>query len=89
MDLDLLLYGTVEEGRPGPAWKELGPHGRMVHTDIEHRAFVAQPLMELAPELVLPPYGTPLRALAEGFRTPGGRAETLFTTGLRSRFLTS
>lgn len=87
MDLDLLLYASVEDDGDGLAWKELGPHGRMVHADIEHRAFVAHPLMELAPDLVLPPYGTPLRALAAGFRTPGGRAEALFTEGLRSRFL--
>ena len=87
MDLDLLLYGTIVDDRSELDWKELSPYGRMIHDDIEHRAFVAHPLMELAPDLVLPPYGTPLRALAAGFGTPGGKAEAHFTKRLRSRFL--
>jgi len=89
MDLDLLLYGALEAGGSVLTWRSLGPGGDMVHDDIERRAFVAHPLMELAPDLILPPYGTPLRALAAGFPTPGGSAETQFTALIRARFLDS
>jgi 2-amino-4-hydroxy-6-hydroxymethyldihydropteridine diphosphokinase len=87
MDLDLLLYGALEQGGSVLTWRSLGPDGGMVHDDIEHRAFVALPLMELAPDLILPPYGTPLRALAASFSTPGGSPETEFSSCLRARFL--
>ena len=55
--------------------------------DVERRAFVALPLMELEPALVLPPHGVPIQALAAGFQTPGGKAEEEFSQDLRTRFL--
>jgi len=87
MDLDLLLFGRKEgEGHP-PIWEKIGPSGYLAHSDIERRPFVTHPLLELAPDLILPRYGMPLRALAASFDTPGGQPETDFTKTLRSRFL--
>lgn len=87
MDLDLLLYGKGEEGESALLWEEIGAQGVMAHRDIEGRAFVALPLMELAPDLILPPHRIPLRALAATFDSPGGHPETGYTETLRSRFL--
>ncbi len=53
IDLDLLLYGDLELDEPGLTL----PHPRM-----HERAFVLEPLAELAPELVVPGRG-PLKAL--------------------------
>ncbi|HEV3404498.1 MAG TPA: 2-amino-4-hydroxy-6-hydroxymethyldihydropteridine diphosphokinase [Gaiellaceae bacterium] len=53
IDLDLLLYGDDRLDEPG-----LGlPHPRL-----HERAFVLEPLAELAPELVVPGFG-PVKAL--------------------------
>lgn len=87
IDLDLLLYGLEDEDGSDPIWQEIGPTGFLSHPDIEGRPFVAHPLLELAPNLMLPPYRTPLRACAANFETPGGRPETVFTESLRSRFV--
>lgn len=87
MDLDLLLYGRAYQSDPEPEWESVNGDGAMVHPDIERRAFVAHPLLELAPDLILPPHRTPLRALAASFDSPGGRPETEFTAELRRRFL--
>ena len=57
IDLDLVLYGDLvcsEEGLVLPA------------PEILERAFVALPLLELEPELVLPGTDQPLRELAAG-----------------------
>jgi 2-amino-4-hydroxy-6-hydroxymethyldihydropteridine diphosphokinase len=89
MDLDLLLYGREEGSESQPIWQEIGPAGFLAHADIEGRPFVAHPLMELAPDLILPPHGTPLRAFAANYDAPGGWPQTAFTQTLRSRFLTS
>jgi len=54
IDLDVLLYGdavTCDEG------------GRVPDPDIGARPFLAVPLLELAPDLVLPDSRTPLQAL--------------------------
>ncbi len=87
LDLDLLLFGNLEEGLPNPAWQPIAQDGAFAHRDIERRAFVAQPLFELAPDLSLPPHGIPLRAFAMSFDTPGGSPEEAFTDDLRSRYL--
>jgi len=87
MDLDLLLYGRIEPEQNEPVWEEIGTPGILVHRDIERRAFVAHPLLELDPDLVLPPHRIPLRALASSFETPGGVAEPALTEELRRRFL--
>lgn len=57
IDLDLLLYGDLvleEEGLVLP------------HPELHRRRFVLEPLCELAPELVHPRLGQPLRALLAG-----------------------
>ncbi|MBT8395497.1 MAG: 2-amino-4-hydroxy-6-hydroxymethyldihydropteridine diphosphokinase [Gemmatimonadetes bacterium] len=89
MDLDLLLYGLGEHPGTSPEWQEVAPEGILAHSDIQRRGFVALPLFELAPDLVLPPYNIPLRALALSFETPGGKGEPALSRGLRSRFLRS
>lgn len=81
LDLDLLLCvplgrEVVPEEQPFPA-----------HDDIRTRAWVALPLFELAPELLLPPDGTPLAEVAETFPGAGGVADRGFTRSLRSAFL--
>lgn len=89
IDLDLLLYGSGNAGTTSPVWEEIGPERYLAHADIEKRAFVSHPLLELAPDLALPPYGTPLRAITASFESPGGAPETEFTAGLRARFLSA
>ena len=61
LDLDLLLYGESEIDEPGL----VVPHPR-----IAQRAFVLEPLCDLAPDLVLPGAGAPIRALAAAVRDP-------------------
>ena len=96
MDLDLLLYalpaGEAAGAHPGPregawAWSPLGPGGQWEHPDVRRRSFVALPLLELAPNLLLPPDGKPLRVVAEAFPEPSGTPEGRLTAALRSRFL--
>ena len=56
IDLDLLLHGdtvSTASGLPLP------------HPDLTHRRFVALPLLELAPDLVLPGTGLRLAAMAD------------------------
>ena len=52
IDLDLLLLD--DEVAEGEGW-------RVPHPDVRIRPFVAIPLLELAPELILPDSGRPLR----------------------------
>lgn len=87
MDLDLLLYGLDEGPGTSPEWIEIGAEGVMAHSDIQRRGFVALPLLELAPDLVLPPHRIPLRALALSFGSPGGKAEETLSADLRARYL--
>ncbi|MGD2120558.1 MAG: 2-amino-4-hydroxy-6-hydroxymethyldihydropteridine diphosphokinase [Gemmatimonadota bacterium] len=87
MDLDLLLYGLDEGPGTSPEWRTLGTDGVLAHADIQKRGFVALPLLELAPDLVLPPHQIPLRALALSFDSPGGTPEESFSEALRDRFL--
>lgn len=76
MDADLLLY----LGR--------GPSGLLPpHPDVLERPFVAIPLMELDPDLVLEPGAVPLRQVAARFPGPGGEPELAFTNHLRAVFL--
>jgi 2-amino-4-hydroxy-6-hydroxymethyldihydropteridine diphosphokinase len=59
IDLDLLLYGELVRSS-----------GELVlpHPDIRERPFVAIALLELAPDLVLPDSGTPLRSILKLLR---------------------
>jgi len=85
LDLDLLLYLPVASG----GVRSQTPRGpaRPPHSEIRTRAFVAIPLMEVAPDLLLPPDDTPIREIASAFPGPGGTPEHLLTKLLRSRFL--
>jgi dihydroneopterin aldolase/2-amino-4-hydroxy-6-hydroxymethyldihydropteridine diphosphokinase len=56
VDLDLLLYGDVVSSSDALT---------LPHPDIGKRAFVAIPLLELAPDLVLPDSGSALRTVAK------------------------
>lgn len=56
LDLDLLLYGDQVLSSDALT---------LPHPDIRTRAFVAIPLLELAPDLVLPDSGTTLRSIIE------------------------
>lgn len=98
MDLDLLLFSrpVVEPGNPGPGashptypppWREIGPNGLLIHPDVLARVFVAAPLLELAPDLLLPPLGTSLQEAVAEFDHPPGAPDEAFTRTLRSRFL--
>jgi 2-amino-4-hydroxy-6-hydroxymethyldihydropteridine diphosphokinase len=89
MDLDLLLFGIDEGPGSSPEWKPIGGEELMAHGDILKRGFVALPLLELAPDLVIPPHRIPLRALALSFGSPGGKAEDTLTDDLRARFLSA
>ena len=59
LDLDLLLYGEREIDEPGL----VVPHPRMAQ-----RAFVLEPLSDLAPDLVIPGEREPVSALAAAVR---------------------
>jgi len=74
IDLDLVLYGDLiwsEEGLVLPA------------PEILERAFVALPLLELEPELVLPGTGRPLRELVAGLSSSEMEPAELFNARLR------
>lgn len=75
IDLDLLLYGD-EQAR--------GPDMVLPHPDIPLRSFVALPLMELAPRLVLPGPAGPLATWASAFDEPPGEPLEDFTAMLRT-----
>ena len=89
IDLDLLLYGRGESGEGPSLWEAIGDDGSEAHRDIFRRAFVACPLMELSPDLILPPHNIPLRALATTFDSPGGKPDPVLTQEWRHRFLPS
>jgi 2-amino-4-hydroxy-6-hydroxymethyldihydropteridine diphosphokinase len=59
LDLDLLLYGEREIDEPGL----VVPHPRMAQ-----RAFVLEPLCDLAPDLVIPGSSAPVSELAAAVR---------------------
>jgi 2-amino-4-hydroxy-6-hydroxymethyldihydropteridine diphosphokinase len=89
IDLDLLLHGQAEAGELPTQWEDIAEDGIKAHSDIFRRAFVACPLMELTPDLILPPHNIPLRALATAFDSPGGKPEYTLTQEFRRRFLSS
>lgn len=88
MDLDLLLYAPGSRDDGVDVWTALVPDVPAIHPDVRSRSFVALPLFELAPDLELPPDGTPLRIVTEGFSGPCGTPEPALTRMLRSRFVT-
>ncbi len=78
IDLDLLLYGrrcVAEEGLVLP------------DPDIRRRAFVAGPLLELAPDLTLPDTGEALRAIVDEKEVQALCPEMALTQRLRTNLL--
>jgi 2-amino-4-hydroxy-6-hydroxymethyldihydropteridine diphosphokinase len=78
IDLDLLLYGdsvvsSNELALPDP--------------DILKRAFIAVPLHEIAPDLVLPRFGFLIREIAERFPRENMQPLREYTQRLRSELL--
>lgn len=78
IDLDLLLYDEYvlsnnELSLPDP--------------DIMERAFIAVPLYELAPDLVLPGSGIPIRQLAKQFSAENMKPLHEYTRRLRIELL--
>jgi len=76
IDLDLLLLGERVEADPAAG-------SPLPHPDVETRAFVVLPLLELAPELVLPDSGRRLAEIAAAFRGAVGTPLVGFTCELR------
>jgi len=77
IDLDVLLYGDRVVAREGI---------EIPDPDIRRRAFIAVPLLELAPSLVLPDTGESLAALPVAEPAAAMRPVPEFTQLLRARF---
>ena len=78
IDLDLLLYDDLVLSNDNLS---------LPHPDILKRAFVAIPLYELAPDLVLPGPGLPIRQIVEHFDATGMEPLQEFTRLLRNELL--
>ncbi len=78
IDLDLLLYGAWVMEEPGLALPD---------PDIAVRPFLAYPLLELNPALVLPGIGEPLAELAVALDRSMMTPDTAFTDQLRVRLM--
>jgi 2-amino-4-hydroxy-6-hydroxymethyldihydropteridine diphosphokinase len=78
IDLDLLLYGDSELSSNTLT---------LTDADVLKRAFIAVPLAEIAPELVLPGYGIPIRRLAENLSTEGMQPLCEYTRQLRNELV--
>ncbi len=78
IDLDLLLYGDVVSSAP-----ELP----LPHPDVTTRRFVALPLLELAPDLVLPGSGARLAAIVPSLPPYPMKPLVRLTQELRRRYL--
>lgn len=76
IDLDLLVFGARIIEEPGLVLPD---------PDIRERPFLALPLLELDPELVLPGTNEPLAALAAAMDQTAMAPETAFTNALRMR----
>ena len=78
IDLDIALYGgrvVREEGLEIP------------DPDIRRRAFLAVPLLELAPDAVMPDTGETLASIVEELDTDGLAPDEAFTRELKARLL--
>lgn len=78
IDLDLLLYDDC-----------VLSHDQLTlpDPDILERAFVAIPLCELAPDLILPGFGLPICRVADRFAVEGLERLAVYTRLLRDEFL--
>ncbi len=78
IDLDVILWGdTVMDTE----------RLKLPDPDIRNRPFIAAPLLELAPGLILPDRGGPLSAIVAAMRTDELVPNALFTETLRGRFI--
>ena len=66
MDIDLLLYDSVTGEQAG---------GVLPHPQVMTQQFVHLPLMDLAPSLVIPGFGKPLKDIPPEYDNPGLRIE--------------
>lgn len=78
IDLDLVVYGEVVLDEPDL---------RIPDPDIRTRPFVAVPLLELAPDVVLPDSGEPLASLPIAQLSDGMEAAEELTRTLNERLL--
>ena len=78
IDLDLILYGTLVIDEPGLVLPDQA---------VRHYSFVAVPLLELTPDLLLPDTGLPLSAEPVIKRTDRLQLQSEFTAGLRRLIL--
>ncbi|BDG05086.1 2-amino-4-hydroxy-6-hydroxymethyldihydropteridine diphosphokinase [Anaeromyxobacter oryzae] len=78
IDLDLLLYGDVVSSTADLP---------LPHPDVTARRFVALPLLELAPDLVLPGAGVPLASLAQALPPYPMKPLVQLTRELRRRYV--
>lgn len=78
IDLDLIVYGDL-------ALDEAGL--RLPDPEILERAFLAIPLLELAPDLVLAGHGLPLREVAAAMPRSGMRALPDYTGRLQKELI--
>lgn len=76
IDLDIILYNDIEFNSGGLTLPD---------PDIQLRPFLAVPLHELAPEVVLPGTDTQLNVVAEGMKDHGMRPLSGFTARLKKR----
>lgn len=76
IDLDLLILGELvfNDGRL-----------RLPDPDIRRRPFVGLPLLELAPDLILPDTGEPLRRVAAALSGAGLEPDVALTAALRNK----
>ncbi len=72
LDLDLLLYDErmIDE-----------PHLRVPHPGLGERVFVLRPLVEIAPEVRVPPTGVAARELLHGLADPNAGIYEIVTLG--------
>jgi 2-amino-4-hydroxy-6-hydroxymethyldihydropteridine diphosphokinase len=78
IDLDIILYGTLLIAEPGLCLPDPA---------IRTYSFVAVPLLELAPHLILPDSGTPLSKEPAAKLKSGLNLESEFTSSLRRLIL--
>ena len=76
IDLDILLYGDCVIDEPGLTIPD---------PDLERRPFLALAVLELAPELIVPGRGVPLKTITEKRSSQTYTPEVAFTTALRQR----
>ncbi|MDH5478352.1 MAG: 2-amino-4-hydroxy-6-hydroxymethyldihydropteridine diphosphokinase, partial [Nitrospinota bacterium] len=66
MDIDLLLYDNVKGKQSG---------GRLPHPQLLTQQFVYLPMLDIAPDVIVPGHDRPLRDIQPEYDTPGLRIE--------------